>query len=156
MLKDFFRRNKVSPLSYTHTTHKGLKSYKIYVDTNLTKKETLHNKTTSPPIITVFHLKKMFMRFLKKNDMLSTYIYYMRRNTLEIPRLDDIIEYNYYHPFAYHIDTCQRLLQYAYDNNNDKARIQLVSDLRKMYDLNKGWEKLMDSINLSCVKPNGF
>ena len=80
----------------------------------------------------------------------------MRRHPMNIPSLNDVIEYNYYNPFVYHISTCQRLLQFAYDNNDDKTRIQLVSDLKKMYDLNKGWEKLMDSINLRCIKSNGF
>ena len=139
LFRTIFR--KQYPCYYMFTTNNKKKNiYRLYMHPHLTRLEKKHNANQVPPIKTLKHAKKMFLRFLKERGEYSWFIGLY--NSFWSADIDDMLVKNFACPLRniIHSKTIE-LSRLIFNEYQYQTIHECKATLDKLVKLSIGWSE---------------
>lgn len=136
LIRKFLDKRKPSPCFFIYKTKHNENI--LYMNDKLNRYEKEHNKLilTLTSIETIKHGKQLFFRFLKNNNMFSSFMKLLHLTKCRSNvTLESIIMYEFITPF--------NSISYTLRNVKDK---EILYELKKFNELSLKWEKFLHSI----------
>lgn len=142
-------RRITNPCYYIFKTNNGASTCHLFMHKKLNRWELKHNKQQAPPITTVLHGKKLFLRFLKERGIYQWFIDIYNHNTqITKEEFNGLICRHFSVPFYFLLRNYKSRINSILGYNTDRDYIrQQYNDFKLMLKISKEWQDFLKSFN---------